>query len=209
MPALIDLVGRRFGQLEVIGKGARSGRPLWACRCDCGASVQARSGDLTMGKTTRCRSCRDRFAKNRHGYTSARGPSPTYRSWQSMKQRCINPSATHYHRYGGRGITVCDRWRESFVNFLADMGERPSLAHTIDRLDNDGPYSPENCRWATRHEQTRRGHRVLANIRPLTHEGETLSVAEWAERKGIRPQTLALRLRRGWSVERALTTPVR
>lgn len=206
MAAPLDLTGRRFGQLVVLGKGPKRGQKVrWACRCDCGNVTLSQTSDLTSGKSYRCLPCGLANAKGRHHGAYL----PEYNSWQSMKDRCLNPNMPHFHRYGGRGITVCDRWRDSFANFLADMGRRPTPKHTLDRIDNDGPYSPENCRWATRHEQTRRGHRVLANIRALTHDGETMSVAEWAERKGIRPQTLALRLRRGWSVERALTTSVR
>lgn len=119
-----------------------------------------------------------------------------------MRARCENPEARRYCDYGGRGITVCERWAD-FENFLADMGRKPSLGHSIDRIDNDGPYSPENCRWATKTEQMRNRN----SNRYLTHGGETLLMIEWAERLGCPSSVIHKRITRGWSVEKAVTTP--
>ena len=133
------------------------------------------------------------------------GRTPEYRCWQSIRDRCYNPNNRDYAMYGGRGIAVCKRWRESSAAFLADMGPKPSPEHSIDRIDNDGDYSPENCRWATPAEQARN----RKSSRLLTHNGETMTVAEWAERLAIKPGTLSMRLSYGWSVEKAVTTPVK
>lgn len=141
---------------------------------------------------------------SRHGHSANGRISPEYQSWYSMRSRCQNPNAANYANYGGRGITVCSRW-DVFEHFLADMGPRPSSKHTLDRRNNEGPYCPENCRWATPTEQ---GRNRRTNHR-LTFRGETLTVQEWAERIGIRPKTLHERLRRGQTAERALTTPLR
>ncbi|HEY9737554.1 MAG TPA: hypothetical protein V6D06_14770 [Trichocoleus sp.] len=122
-----------------------------------------------------------------------------------MKSRCHNPNNAAYDRYGGRGIVVCDRWRESFENFYADMGPRPSEQHSIDRINNDGNYEPGNCRWATDKQQSRNTRRN----RLLTYNGETLFLDEWAERLSISKHTLQTRLWRGWSVEEAFETPIR
>ena len=120
-----------------------------------------------------------------------------------MRQRCENPGSTQWPHYGGRGITVCARWQD-FANFFADMGERPANC-TLDRIDNDGPYSPENCRWATQKEQTNNRRRN----RMITFGGETKTLQQWAERTGINHSTILMRFKLGWPVERALTTPVR
>lgn len=122
-----------------------------------------------------------------------------------MRQRCSDPNHVDAHNYLGRGITVCDRWQSSFANFLADMGRRPSPRHTIDRIDNDKGYSPENCRWATPAEQglNRRGNRRL------TYRDETLTLTEWAHRVGLSRDVLKARLALGWSIDRALTEPSR
>jgi len=131
--------------------------------------------------------------------------TPEYTAWIDMCYRCSDADGnTDYHLYGGRGIKVCDRWRRSFLDFLADMGPRPPK-HTIDRIDNNGNYEPGNCRWATTHQQARNRR---DNSR-YTYQGRTLCLVEWAESTGIHPQTLARRLWRGWPFDKAITTPLR
>lgn len=128
-----------------------------------------------------------------------------YRVWQTMRLRCTDPEHPAFDNYGGRGITVCDRWLNSPAAFIEDMGPRPSPAHEIDRIDNDRGYEPGNCRWVTRSEncRNRRSNRLL------TFDGETLSLAEWCERRGMPSDTVRKRLEAGWPVDRALTAPVR
>jgi hypothetical protein len=120
-----------------------------------------------------------------------------------MIQRCENPNHRSFHRYGGRGIFVCPAWRSSFDLFIRDAGRRPSYAHSLDRIDNDGGYEPGNVRWATRKEQSRNS----SVIRWLTLRGETMPLTDWAKRLGVPGQTITTRLARGWPVERALTQP--
>lgn len=122
-----------------------------------------------------------------------------------MKDRCHNPNSPAFDRYGGRGIRVCERWRDSFANFFTDMGPRPTPKHSLDRIDNSGNYKPENCRWATDVEQAQN----MRKNRFLTHDGRTLCASEWARVIGVKPGTLERRLNAGWSVERALTEPLR
>lgn len=117
-----------------------------------------------------------------------------------MLTRCLNPRSEKWPQYGGRGIAVCQRWQESFEAFLADMGEPPP-DHSLDRIDNDGPYSPENCRWATNNQQARN----KSTNRVLTYQGKSQTLAEWAEELGLPRNTIQTRLRLGWSVERALS----
>ncbi len=123
---------------------------------------------------------------------------PLYKTWESMRLRCSNPKATGYHHYGGRGITICDEWSD-FWAFVADMGDRPK-GHTLDRIDHEGPYSPENCRWATAKQQQRNRR----NNHLIAFNGKALCVSAWAEELGLNKVTLLARLRRGWPVERAL-----
>lgn len=139
-----------------------------------------------------------------HGHTLNQKPSLTYQSWRGMIQRCTNPKANAYHHYGGKGVTVCERWRR-FANFLADMGERPSKDHSIDRKVGSGNYDPTNCQWSTPLEQGRNTSRN----RILTHEGQAMPLSAWAERAGITASTLWNRLSSGWTVGDALTTPTK
>jgi hypothetical protein len=129
--------------------------------------------------------------------------SPEYRAFQSIVDRCTNPKCHAYAGYGGRGISICDRWRKSPQAFLSDVRPRPSALHSIDRIDNNGNYEPGNVRWATKAEQVR--NRNVTSI--LTFEGRTASVAEWAELTGINYNTVMSRLRLGWSAVSALTVP--
>lgn len=136
----------------------------------------------------------------RHGHASGGKRSRVYMVWDAMKRRCDTPTHREWHRYGGRGIAVCQRWLV-FENFLSDMGEPPE-GLSLDRIDNDGPYSPENCRWATKARQQRNRR----NVPTVTFNGETKTVPDWAEDLGIALHVLKRRFARGWTADRALTT---
>lgn len=154
----------RFGRLVVLGEAERIGTSMWQrgqtawrCRCDCGKEVTVVRAALVKGTTKSCGCSRRRYHPRRPQRDKRQqrdDRTPTMRSWMAMRQRCFNPNGPEYHRYGGRGITVCDRWRESFAAFLSDMGEKPP-GRSLDRIDNDGNYEPGNCRWATPTTQSR------------------------------------------------------
>lgn len=148
------------------------------------------------------------IANTRHGHAKRGRISSEYHIWMSMHCRCSNPSDRAYANYGGRGIYVAAAW-DSFEQFFADMGARPSQAHSLDRIDNDGPYSPSNCRWATRQEQ-RANQRPRKDAIWLEHDGERKTLDEWARLAGVRYSTMHARITRyGWDAARAVTTPSR
>lgn len=137
----------------------------------------------------------------RHGHVAGRKRTPTHYAWTNMISRCINKNRPDYHCYGGRGITVCDRWRNSFSAFLEDMGERPD-GHSLDRIDNSKGYEPGNCRWATRDQQMQNTRAT----RLISFQNETMGLTAWARRLGLNKESLRSRLLRGWPIEKALTT---
>lgn len=194
-----DLTSRMIGRWFVLGPAERGpdGRRRWRCRCGCGITKIVSGKNLRARTSTQCRGC----AHRKHGALNGRRCPPEYTIWVSMIGRCHNPKNRAFTNYGGRGIAVCDRWRESFAVFMEDMGPRPSDAHEIDRFpDNDGGYEPGNCRWATSKQQNRnrRNNRIIEAF------GERLCVAEWAERFGVDRALIKDRLRRGWPAERAI-----
>ncbi len=203
-----DLTGLRRGRLLVLREAVQSadGRTQWLCQCDCGNTKTVLAKQLQNGKTKSCGCLAIESRKERsvpeHDLKKRR---PSYTIWRNMIQRCIDANAKQYHRYGGRGIKVCERWRHSVDNWITDMGQRPSNKHSIDRIDNDGDYEPSNCRWATVKEQARnrRSNRILE------FQGCRMAMAEWAEKLGFSVQTIKSRLNLGWSVEEALTKPLR
>lgn len=200
-----DLSGQRFGQLVAVERIQTPKGWRWRCICDCGADHLVMVGHLRSGHLKSCGGPAHPPHNLRHGHCRPGRITSEFRSYQKMLSRCGNPNDPKYPRYGGRGIAVCARWQERFENFFADMGSKPSPAHSIERKDNDGHYEPDNCVWATSQEQAR--NRSTARL--LTYNGETKALWEWSEIKGIHPESVSSRIKLGWSVEDALDKPVR
>lgn len=202
---VLDKTGQKFSRLTVV-KYLRSKRySVWLCRCECGVEIEVNGGSLASGHTKSCGCLKIEKATARvyrHGYAK----SPTYNCWYSMHNRCSNPADIGFAHYGGRGIIVCQRWaytKEGLQNFIADMGERP-VGCSLDRIDNNGNYDPGNCRWATQKLQARNRR----SNRFVDFQGENVNVTILCEQHGISDNTFLERLKRGWSVERAITSPV-
>lgn len=205
----INLTGRKFNRIEVVSfagiRRTTGASTIWNCRCECGTLLVVPTGNLTSGHTQSCGCLRDELsrARIRHGFTGRERRRSEYRSWEAIKGRCRRPTDTAYPGYGARGINVCDHWFNLFENFYADMGDRPSPKHTIDRIDNDGNYScghceqcvqngwTANCRWATHKEQ---GNNKRSN-RIITCGGVTGTVSEVAEKLGVKYSWLQGRYR--------------
>lgn len=211
-PLQHDLTGRAFNDLTVIGRSARKAAyPYWVCQCTCGRVAEVASSNLREGHTTSCgcktkeRASASLRGKNTtHGLTCGGVIPAEYNVWQGMLKRCYRKEHHQYKNYGARGIKVCARWHK-FENFLADMGERPSKKHSIERRNNDRGYSPSNCCWALALQQL---NNKRTNFR-VAFQGRTQTLAEWSRELNMNPCTLRRRLEvLGWSVERALTTPV-
>jgi len=196
---LIDLSGRRVGRLTVL---EYVGDTRWKCLCDCGKIAIIRGVCLRRKDFTQSCGCFRVDTFQTHGLSTSR----EWRAWHTAKQRCFNPKNPKYPRYGGRGITMCDEWKDDFAAFINYIGPRPSPAYSLDRYPNyDGNYAPGNVRWATVKEQ-----RInQANTHLLTFNGETLTIAEWAARIGMNISTLHSRITRyHWPVEKALTKKI-
>lgn len=179
-----DISGQRFGRFTVIQcAGPRRSKLLWECLCDCGVTKLVIGSNLTRGRSVSC-GCYLIESVTKHG----KARSSEYHTWAAAKDRCFNPDSRSYANYGLRGISMCSEWRESFEAFYSYIGPRPDGA-SLDRIDNDGDYEPGNVRWATDRTQVR-NRRITVHA---THEGETLSLAEWAERTGIAYGTLMCR----------------
>jgi len=207
MGKVIDLTGQKFGRLIVIKRlvNDKYSRALWLCRCICGQVNIVRTSDLNSGNTKSCGCLRKEITSKRrlkHGYAKNK-KNHTYNVWLSMIQRCTNPNYYQYRHYGGRGIKICDRWMESngqgFLGFLKDMGERPPRM-TIDRINVNGNYEPNNCRWTTQKIQQRnRTNNIWINI-----DGQDILLVEYCEDNNLSYHKIYKRLRRGWSIEDAI-----
>lgn len=211
MGAFKDLTGKRFGRLVVIGRDQndKNGNARWTCICDCGRTSVSYGSQLRNGRTQSC-GClhRERVAQLSQHYRLTHGASSTrlYRSWRKMIERCVNEHCASYKYYGARGISVCAEWNDftNFQEWAIHNGYSDEL--TIDRIDTEKGYSPDNCRWATITEQANNKR----NNHFLAYDGETLTIAQWERRTGIPQHLILQRIDRDmWSVERALTTPVR
>ncbi len=175
MPKIIDLTGRMFGKLTVIRQDGMTGtNKAWLCRCVCGNETRVAGNNLRAGNT--------------------------YSIWRNMINRCTLESSAHYANYGGRGIVVTQRWLESFEAFYADMGDPPSTAHTIERRDSNGHYSPDNCKWAIQEEQQNN----RTNNRLIECDGRRQTLSQWSKERNLHRSTISTRLSLGWPVSQAL-----
>lgn len=204
--AFRDLTGQRFERLVAIRcvtQPAETLVPRWLCRCDCGNETVVRSSNLVHDITKSCGCLRRENPakyKTTHGATGTRELS----IYRHIIRRCHDPKSRGYAAYGSVGIKVCQRWRDSFPDFLADVGPCPSDQHSLDRFPNQqGDYEPDNVRWATAAEQNRN----KSNNVMLTHGGKTLCMQDWSEITGLSPGTIHYRIKAGWSDERIVTTP--
>lgn len=207
MSKLIDLTGQRFGRLTVIKKAnSISGQTYWLCKCDCGNETTVISYCLRKGDTKSCGCLHNELINSGCNSKHRKSSTKLYGVWSTMKGRCYNPNNSKYKRYGGRGIIVCQEWREfqPFYEWAMSHGYTEEL--TIDRINNDGNYEPANCRWATLKEQANN----KCNTIIITFNSETKTLSEWAKKLNISRLCLWKRIYlRNWSVEKALTTPLK
>lgn len=201
----IDITGQKFGRLTVL-KHTHSNsdkKCCWDCVCECGNMTNVSGKSLRNGNTKSC-GCLGREIRIKsnttHGYCTG-GKTSEYQIWRSIKERCLNSKNKKYSDYGGRGIIICDRWKDSFQNFIDDMGVRHNKNLSIDRINNNGNYDPTNCKWATWIEQQNNKN----NNRILEFNGKSQTVAQWSRELGVPHQRINQRLFRNWSIERTLT----
>lgn len=204
MSKFIDLIGQKFGRLTALKRVDNNewGNACWLCLCSCKDKnkIIVLGGNLRSNQTQSC-GC----LHISHGHKKRGNKSKTYTSWQSMRRRCYDPTHKYYHNYGYRGITVCNRWRDSFKNFLEDMGERPK-GKSLDRINNNKGYYEFNCRWVT----PKINNRNKRNNLYQTHKGKTQLLVEWAEEYKIPYKILWTRIyKHDWLIKRALITPVK
>lgn len=202
----IDIKDVRFGRLVAISPIRTRKGTYWLCVCDCGEKSTVALGKLRGNNTTSCGCLQKELRDNIGNRSRTHGESRTalYKTWARILNRCNNPNTERFPRYGGRGIMVCKRWKE-FKNFADDMRASFKKGLSLDRIDNNGDYSKENCRWATLEQQMNN----TSNNRILVHDGKTMTMAEWARYLNIKNYILRSRFHRDWSVERALTQMVR
>ena len=211
-----DLTGLVFGRWTVLGRGKppqnwKHQRTFWLCRCDCGTVRSVFRNGLTSGNSKSCGCLRtENIPKGKdrpqykHGQAGEGKRTKEWRAWNGMIRRVKYPSMNCYPRYGGRGIEVCQEWLTSFETFFEDVGLAPSPELTLDRIDNNGNYEPDNVRWTTMSEQVKNS----SHARMLTCGDRTMNLCDWVEETGIKRTTIQMRLDKyGWSVEKALTTP--
>lgn len=194
-----DLTGYRFGDLTVqyLHHKGRDGRSVWQCTCVCGGVAIVFASNLKRGHSTSC-GCKKGES---HGEAEPSKRTAEYATWRHIITRCTDTNDPTYPRYGGRGIKMCDRWRDSYLSFLSDMGRRPSDWHSIDRIDNNGDYEPANCKWSTAKEQAnnRRSNRIIE------FAGLKMNLNQWAIHLGISRKALSSRFHRGEPIEKMLT----
>lgn len=197
----MDLTGQVFDRLTVLNEAPRrtTGKTalivrMWRCKCECGNVCIKWQPDLRSGNAQSC-GC----IKRKHGLAS----TPEYNSWKSMINRCTDPSNKLFNRYGGRGITVCKRWLQSVTHFISDMGTRPDRGYSLERINNDGNYTPKNCKWAHRNEQANN----RSNNHLLIVDGVSKTLAEWSRSVQLTPNTIRARLKKGWTERQSILTP--
>lgn len=205
MPSLVDLTAKKFGRWTVLARDGsnKHKQPTWACICECGTRKTITGGQLTNGASRSC-GC---FNKDVHravcierNKTHGLARTPEHNTWVNMRQRCLNPKVKGYAKYGAKGITVDPRW-DSFENFIADMGKKPTPLHSLDRINPLKGYGPDNCRWATMKQQQNNRTNNLA----ITYNGETLTMPDWSKRFGIPIETMRQRLKRGLPLDRVFS----
>lgn len=200
---------QRFGRLSFIqDEPIKANHRMGLFRCDCGNITKAPVHDVRRGHTISCgcyRIEKQMASVITHGATVGRQNPPEYIAWKAMKQRCYDKKSINYMNYGGRGITVCDRWLHDYSAFLADVGMKPTPVHSLDRIENNGNYESGNCKWSTRAEQRRNNRQ---GVHPVTINGITRIICDWAKISGVPEETISARLRHGWDPERAVCCPL-
>lgn len=202
----IDLAGKAFGRLKVIKRigSDNHGQICWECKCVCGNIVIAKSYSLRKGRKKSC-GCLRKEISGKRVLTHGMSKTPEYKAWRNMRDRCYNANDDSFQYYGGRGITVCDEWKNDFMAFFNYIGKKPSPKHSLDRINNDGNYEPGNVRWALPNKQqsnTRYNRKIKLH-------GITMNITQWSKFSGIKRGAIYDRLNYGWPPAKAIFQPVR